>query len=169
MDLYDIPVATIDGRAGTLAAYRGHVLLIVNVASQCRFTSQYTALELLYRRHQPAGFAVLGFPCNQFAGQEPGSDAEILSFCLREYDITFPLFAKLEVNGAHAHPLYRFLMESAPARQGPGIIEWNFEKFLIARGGEVIARYASKFSPGDIAPDISGALRAPGPALGSAG
>lgn len=161
MDLYDIPVTSIDGRAGTLAGYRGQVLLVVNVASQCRFTSQYAALELLYRRHHPAGFSVLGFPCNQFAGQEPGSEPEILNFCLREYDISFPLFAKIEVNGPGAHPLYRLLMESAPARQGPSAVEWNFEKFLISRGGEVIARYPPKFSPGSIEPEISRSLAAP--------
>ncbi len=158
MDLYDIPVTSINGQAGTLAPYRGQVLLVVNVASQCKFTSQYAALELLYRRHNPAGFAVLGFPCNQFAGQEPGSEAEILSFCLREYDISFPLFAKLEVNGPEAHALYRWLLASEPARRGAEQIEWNFEKFLVGRDGAVLGRYGSKYSPGDIEPDISKAL-----------
>ncbi|MGH7702856.1 MAG: glutathione peroxidase [Gemmatimonadales bacterium] len=160
MDLYHIPVTSIDGTPGTLDPYRNQVLLIVNVASRCRFTSQYTALELLYRRHHAAGFAVLGFPCNQFAGQEPGSDAEILSFCLREYDITFPLYSKVEVNGPQTHPLYHHLKESEPALRdlGGGTIEWNFTKFLVARDGKVVHCYAPKFSPGNIEPDVIQAL-----------
>jgi glutathione peroxidase len=153
MDLYDIPVTSIDGTPGTLAPYQNRVLLIVNVASKCRFTSQYTALELLYRRHHAGGFSVLGFPCNQFAHQEPGSDAEILSFCLREYDLSFPLFSKVEVNGPATHPIYQYLKGSEP-----GDLEWNFTKFLVARNGQVVHRYAPKSSPGDIEPDIVKAL-----------
>ncbi len=161
MDLYHIPVTSIDGTPGTLAPYQNQVLLIVNVASRCRYTSQYTALELLYRRHHAVGFAVLGFPCNQFAGQEPDSEAEILGFCLREYDVTFPLFSKIEVNGPQTHPLYRLLKESDPPLPD---LEWNFTKFLVARDGKVVNRYAPKFSPGDIEPDIIHALEGPGAA-----
>jgi glutathione peroxidase len=164
VDLYQIPVTSIDGTPGTLAPYQNEVLLVVNVASRCRFTSQYTALEMLYRRYHPAGFSVLGFPCNQFAGQEPGSEADILSFCLREYEISFPLFSKVEVNGPETHPVYRYLKESDPALGEMGAIEWNFTKFLVARGGKVVNRYAPKFSPGHIEPDIIRALEAPRPA-----
>jgi glutathione peroxidase len=161
--LYEVPVTSIEGTPGTLAPYQNQVLLIVNVASRCRFTSQYTGLELLYRRHHGAGFSVLGFPCNQFAGQEPGSESEILGFCLREYDISFPLFGKIEVNGAETHPLYRHLKASAPGAQELGAIEWNFTKFLVGREGQVVNRYAPKFSPGNIEPDILSALTAPLP------
>jgi len=167
--IYEIPVTSIDGIAGTLAPYRSQVLLIVNVASFCRYTSQYAALELLYRRHHPAGFCVLGFPCNQFANQEPGTDAEILSFCLREYDITFPLFSKVEVNGPREHPLYRHLKETEPGSPGDWSIEWNFTKFLVSRTGTVLSHYAPKFSPGAIEPDITRALQGHGPWVKSAG
>jgi glutathione peroxidase len=161
MQLYEIPVTSIDGTPGTLGSYQGQVLLIVNVASQCRYTSQYSALELLYRRHHAEGFSVLGFPCNQFAGQEPGSEAEILSFCLREFDISFPLFSKIEVNGPNTHPLYRYLKDGAAAIPESEVIEWNFAKFLVTREGRVVNRYAPKYSPGDIEPDIKRALGAP--------
>lgn len=163
MDLYQIPVSSIDGTPGTLTPYRGQVLLIVNVASRCRFTSQYTALELLYRRHRAGGFAVLGFPCNQFAGEEPGSEPEILEFCLREYEISFPLFSKVEVNGPQTHAVYQYLKESEPGLTDRGAIEWNFTKFLVGRSGEVLKRYPPKFSPGDSEPDIVSALQAPPP------
>jgi glutathione peroxidase len=161
VDLYQIPVTRIDGTPGTLAPYRGQVLLVVNVASLCRFTPQYAPLELLYRRHHPAGFSVLAFPCDQFAGEEPGSDAEVLEFCLREYDITFPLFSKIDVNGREAHPLYRHLKQSRPGFLGSRAIKWNFTKFLVGRDGTVLDRYASTISPGDIEPDIVRALEAP--------
>jgi len=160
MNLYQIPVAGIDGTPGTLAPFQGQVLLIVNVASRCRYTSQYAALELLYRRHRPDGFAVLGFPCNQFAGQEPGSEAEILQFCLREYEISFPLFAKIEVNGPRTHPLYRYLKGATPEPPESDDLEWNFTKFLVGRGGQVLKRYPPKSPPGDCEPDILTALRA---------
>lgn len=160
MDFHQIPVTTIDGTPGSLAPYQGQVLLVVNVASRCRYTSQYSALELLYRRHHPAGFAVLGFPCNQFAGQEPGSEADILGFCLREYDISFPLFSKIEVNGPNTHPLYRYLKGGASGLAEGDAIEWNFAKFLVGRDGQVVNRYAPKFSPGDIEPDIVRAMAA---------
>ncbi len=160
MDLYQIPVTSIDGTPGTLAPFRGRVLLVVNVASHCEYTSQYAALELLYRRHQASGFAVLGFPCNQFAGEEPGSEAEILQFCLREYDISFPLFSKVEVNGLGAHPVYKYLKGAAPDPASSAELEWNFTKFLVGKDGTVVARYAPKFSPGDCEPDIIAALQA---------
>jgi len=158
MDFYQIPVTTIDGTPGTLASFEGQVLLIVNVASQCRFTSQYTVLELLYRRHHPGGFTVLAFPCNQFANQEPGSEADILGFCLREYDISFPLFSKIEVNGPQTHPLYDYLKHSTPSPAETEEIEWNFAKFLVGRGGQVMRRYPPKCAPGDIEMDIVQAL-----------
>jgi glutathione peroxidase len=158
MDIYEIPVTSIDGTAGTLAPYRDQVLLVVNVASFCKYTSQYAGLELLYRRHHPAGFSVLGFPCNQFGSQEPRPEPEILDFCLREYDITFPLFSKVEVNGPQTHPLYHYLKETDPTAAGDWTIEWNFTKFLIGRDGRVLSHYAPKFSPGNIEPDITRAL-----------
>jgi glutathione peroxidase len=158
VDLYQIPVTSIHGQAGSLAPWQGQVMLVVNVASKCRYTSQYSALELLYRRHRAEGFAVLGFPCDQFAGQEPGTESEILEFCLREFDISFPLFSKIAVNGPETHPLYDFLKGSSPAGEEAEAIEWNFTKFLVGRTGEVMHRYAPKFSPGDIEPDIVRAL-----------
>lgn len=166
MDLYQIPVTTIDGTPGTLAPYRGQVLLVVNVASRCRYTSQYTALELLYRRHHAEGFSVLGFPCNQFASEEPGSEQEILAFCLREFEISFPLFSKVEVNGPQTHPVYQYLKGGEPGPQEPGDIEWNFTKFLVGRDGKVLKRYAPKSSPGDSEPDVVSALRMPPPTSG---
>jgi len=160
VSIYQIPVTSIDGTAGTLAPYQSQVLLIVNVASRCRYTSQYSALELLYRKHHPEGFSVLGFPCNQFGGEEPGSEAEILGFCLREFEISFPLFSKVEVNGPQTHALYKYLKDE-PALRDLGAIEWNFTKFLVDRNGKVVNRYAPKFSPGDIEPDIVRALKEP--------
>jgi len=141
MDLYDFSVRRIDGESVSLAAFGGRVLLIVNVASRCGFTRQYKDLEALYRRWQNRGLEILAFPCNQFARQEPGSDAEIRAFCTDTYPITFPLFAKIEVNGANAAPLYRYLRQQAPGLLGR-TIRWNFTKFLVSRRGEVIRRYA---------------------------
>jgi glutathione peroxidase len=163
VNIYQIPVTSIDGTPGTLAPYQNQVLLIVNVASRCRYTSQYSALELLYRKHHPEGFAVLGFPCNQFGGEEPGSEREILGFCLREFEISFPLFSKIEVNGPQTHALYKFLKEEEAALRDQSAIEWNFTKFLVNRCGKVVNRYAPKFSPGDIEPDIVRALTDPAP------
>ena len=159
MNIYQIPVTSIDGTPGTLAAYQNQVLLIVNVASRCRYTSQYSALELLYRKHHPEGFSVLGFPCNQFGGEEPRTEREILGFCLREFEISFPLFSKIEVNGPQTHALYQFLKEEEPALGDQHAIEWNFTKFLVDRSGRVVHRYAPKFSPGDIEPDIVRVLK----------
>ncbi len=126
-----------------LSDYKGNVLLIVNVASKCGFTSQYTGLEALYQQYRVKGFAVLGFPCNQFGGQEPGSMEEILTFCSTKYEVSFPIFSKLEVNGDDRAPLYAKLTQTPPA----GNIGWNFEKFLVGRDGAVIARYSSKTKP----------------------
>ncbi|MEO6244302.1 MAG: glutathione peroxidase, partial [Opitutaceae bacterium] len=144
--LHDLAVQDIDGKAATLAAFKGRVLLVVNVASECGYTSQYQALEALFTKYQSKGLSVLGFPCNQFGGQEPGSNAEIKKFCTTNYRVTFPLFAKIDVNGANRHPLY-----AALAGQGspfPGNVKWNFEKFLVGRDGKVLARF-----PADTEPD----------------
>ena len=154
MTLYDIPLATIDGQETTLAPFHGKVLLIVNVASRCGFTPQYQGLEELYRRHHSQGFSVLGFPCNQFGHQEPGDAAEIRAFCNQEYDITFPLFAKIEVNGRGAHPLYRLLKGAKRGVLGTQAIKWNFTKFLIGRDGSVLERYAPTITPAALDTDL---------------
>ena len=145
--LYEIPVASIDGNATTLTEYRGRVLLIVNVASQCGCTPQYAGLEALYRKHREAGLSVLGFPCDQFLRQEPGDEAEIKSFCTREFGITFPLFAKVSVNGRSAHPLYQFLKSKRAGTLGTRSIKWNFTKFLVDREGNVIERFGPLVKP----------------------
>jgi glutathione peroxidase len=159
--LYDIPLRTIDGQSTTLESYRGQVLLIVNVASRCGFTPQYAGLEALYRRHRHQGFAVLGFPCNQFAHQEPGDEAEIRAFCSREYEVTFPIFSKIEVNGPRAHPLYRFLKRTKHGALGTTAIKWNFTKFLVGRDGTVLQRYAPTVTPEALEPDLDRPLSAP--------
>lgn len=143
-------------RGGTepLSDYAGKVLLIVNVASKCGFTPQYEGLEALYRNYKDRGFAVLGFPCNQFGAQEPGSAEEIATFCSTNYDVTFPVFAKIEVNGDDADPLYVYLKKAAPGVMGLTSIKWNFTKFLVDRGGNVVRRYAPTTKPDDIASDI---------------
>jgi len=158
MNIYDIPVKSIDGAEQTLASYRGKALLVVNVASKCGFTPQYTGLEALYRQYRERGFAVLGFPCDQFGHQEPGDEAEIKQFCALNYDIDFPLFAKLEVNGANAHPLYQFLKKAQPGVLGTEAIKWNFTKFLVDPNGQVQKRYAPADKPEDIAADIEAVL-----------
>jgi len=154
MLIYDFTVQRIDCLPRSLNDFRGQVLLIVNVASQCGFTGQYQGLETLYRQFKDRGFAVLGFPCNQFGGQEPGTAAEIVEFCSRTYQVTFPLFAKLNVNGPDADPLYQFLKSSRPGILGTEGIKWNFTKFLIDRAGRPIRRYAPTESPEGIAPAI---------------
>ena len=159
--LYDIPVHTLEGKPTTLAPWRGQVLLIVNVASQCGFTPQYAGLEALHRRHAARGLAVLGFPCDQFGHQEPGDAAEIRRFCSRTYDVTFPLFSKIEVNGPGAHPLYELLPEAQPGLLGTTAIKWNFTKFLVDPAGRVVARYAPTDTPEAIERDIRPLL--PGP------
>lgn len=152
--LYDFAVTRIDGTPTTLAEYRNRVLLIVNVASKCGFTPQYDGLEALQRKYQSAGFTVLGFPCNQFGKQEPGSAEAIQQFCRTSYDVTFPLFAKIDVNGANAHPLYLWLKTNAKGILGSASIKWNFTKFLVDRAGNVVERYAPATTPFEIQPDI---------------
>src|SRR6266545_3438053 len=145
--IYDIPVTAIDGTQTTLAAYRGKVLLIVNVASKCGFTPQYKGLEELYRIYQNRGLIVLGFPCNQFMWQEPGDGAEIQSFCSLKYNVTFPIFAKVDVNGKNAHPLYRHLKDAARGLLWSRAVKWNFTKFLVDREGNVVRRFATVTKP----------------------
>ena len=143
--LYDIPLKDIDGKDATLKPYAGKVLLLVNVASHCGFTPQYTALEALHQKYAAQGLVVCGFPCNQFGGQEPGTDAEIKAFCTSKYNVTFPMFDKLEVNGANRHPLYVVL--AGADSPFPGDIKWNFTKFLIGRDGKILNRFDSKVKP----------------------
>ena len=154
-ELYDIPVMTIDGEAITLKRYRGTVLLIVNVASRCGFTTQYAGLESLYRQYKDKGFVVLGFPCNQFGSQEPGSEADIRQFCDAQFAVTFPLFAKIDVNGSNAHPLYRYLKSARRGLFGRQAIAWNFTKFLVDREGRVLRRYGPRRKPEQIEKDVS--------------
>lgn len=154
MGIYGYEVKTIDGRAMSMGEFRGRVLLIVNVASKCGFTPQYTGLEALYRRHKDRGLRVLGFPCDQFGHQEPGDEEEIRRFCSTTYDVTFPMFAKVEVNGENAHPLYKFLKSAQPGVLGTEAIKWNFTKFLVGRDGTVLERYAPKDTPERIEKDL---------------
>jgi glutathione peroxidase len=159
MALYDLVVDTIDGRPQPLERYRGKTLLIVNVASQCGFTPQYLGLEKLYRRYQKRGLVILGFPCDQFGHQEPGNEAEIKEFCSTTYDVTFPLFAKLHVNGPEAHPLFVLLKAERPGVLGSQAIKWNFTKFLVSASGEVLKRYAPTDTPERIEQDLVPLLR----------
>ncbi len=145
--LHDFTVKAIDGTQTSLSNYAGKVLLVVNVASKCGLTPQYTALEALYRKHHARGFEVLGFPCNQFGGQEPGTEQEIQSFCSTKYDVTFPLFAKLDVNGDNRAPVYDFLTQAATGPDAAGDITWNFAKFLVDKQGKVIARFSPTEKP----------------------
>jgi glutathione peroxidase len=154
----DFDANLLDGTPQKLDAWRGQVLLVVNVASKCGFTPQYEGLEALYRAHKDEGFAVLGFPCNQFGHQEPGDAAEIRSFCSTQYEVTFPLFAKIDVNGTDTHPLYRFLKHAAPGVLGSEAIKWNFTKFLVDRNGRVVRRYASADKPAKIDKDLAALL-----------
>ena len=142
-----ISVVTIDGESHTFGDFAGKLTLVVNVASKCGFTPQYRGLEALYRKFKDRGVAVLGFPCNQFGKQEPGSADEIQSFCSLSYDVTFPIFAKVEVNGARAHPLFKALKKEAPVILGSEAIKWNFTKFLVDDSGKVLKRYAPTDSP----------------------
>lgn len=156
--VYDYSARTLDGNDISLSAFTGQVLLIVNTASACGFTPQYRGLEDLYRTHTAQGFSVLGFPCNQFGKQEPGSEAEIAEFCSREYSVTFPMFAKIEVNGDNAHPLYRFLKSARPGLMGLEGIKWNFTKFLVDRTGQVVTRYAPTTRPEALTAEIASLL-----------
>lgn len=143
--LYDIKLKDIDGKDTTLAAYKGKAILIVNVASKCGYTKQYTGLEATYQKYKSQGFVVLGFPCNQFRGQEPGTNEEIKEFCTSKYSVTFPLFDKIEVNGANRHPLYAAL--AGADSPFPGDIKWNFNKFLVGKDGKIAKRFDSNVTP----------------------
>ena len=156
--IYDFSAQLLDGRTVSLSEFRGRVLLLVNTASKCGFTPQYTGLEQLYRAGKERGFAVLGFPCNQFGAQEPGSAEEIGAFCQKNYGVSFPLFARIDVNGPHAHPLYRFLKKSRPGIFGIERIKWNFTKFLIDRQGRVVGRFAPSTTPQKLAAAIEALL-----------
>lgn len=158
MSLYDVTVKTITGEEQTLAAYKGRVLLIVNTASKCGLTPQYKGLQELYDRYRDEGLVVLGFPCNQFAGQEPGSEEEIAQFCDRTYGVTFPLFAKIDVNGPNTHPLYQYLKSHAPNGDGQDI-EWNFAKFLVDKHGKVAKRIDPRVQPEELTSDIEALLK----------
>jgi glutathione peroxidase len=151
---YDFTARTIDGAEQAFADYRGKALLVVNVASKCGFTPQYTGLEALHRKFSDRGFAVLGFPCDQFGHQEPGDEAEIKSFCTLNYDVTFPLFAKIEVNGGNAHPLYKWLKSQKAGVLGTEAIKWNFTKFLVDGQGHVVRRYGPADKPESIETDV---------------
>jgi glutathione peroxidase len=158
VNLYDTEVTRIDGTRTRMDAYRGKMLLIVNVASACGFTPQYAGLESLYRRYRDRGLVVLGFPCDQFGHQEPGDEEEIQRFCSTTYNVSFPLFAKIEVNGPSAHPLYQWLRSQKRGMLGSGQIKWNFTKFLVDADGVVVKRYAPAATPERIERDVSALL-----------
>ena len=156
--IYAFSADLLDGQPLSLEYFRGHVLMVVNTASHCGFTPQYAALEELYEQYKGRGFEVLGFPCNQFGRQEPGGADEIASFCERNYGVSFPVFAKIEVNGAGAHPLYKWLKREKPGLFGIGRISWNFTKFLIGRSGRVVSRHGPNVDPGKLQGEIEGLL-----------
>ncbi len=153
-DLDPIAVVTIDGEQHSFGEFAGKYTLVVNVASKCGFTPQYGGLEALYRKYRERGLSVLGFPCNQFAGQEPGDEEEIKSFCSLTYDVTFPMFEKVEVNGAGTHPLFKALKKAAPGLLGTEAIKWNFTKFLVDGKGNVVKRYGPRDTPEAIGDEI---------------
>lgn len=157
--IYDFTAQTLNGQDAPMSAHRGKVLLVVNTASKCGFTPQYKDLQALYEAHRDQGFEILGFPCNQFGRQEPGSAEDIEQFCQINYGVTFPMHAKIDVNGKEAHPLFVFLKKEAPGILGSEAIKWNFTKFLVSRAGQVIKRYAPKDTPKDIEQDIVAALQ----------
>ena len=157
--IYDFTAKTIDGDEQKLGAYRGKTMLIVNVASKCGFTPQYTGLEALYRKYKDRGLNVLGFPCDQFGHQEPGDAQEIRNFCSLNYEVSFPLFAKIEVNGPNAHPLYQELKKEAPGFLGIQKVKWNFTKFLINGDQQVVKRYAPTTKPEDLTGQIEAMLQ----------
>ena len=156
--VYDFEATTIDGDEQSLAAYKGKAMLIVNVASKCGFTPQYKGLEDLYEKFQDKGLVVLGFPCDQFGHQEPGDEEEIKNFCSLNYDVKFPLFSKIDVNGANTHPLYKYLKKEAKGLLGSESIKWNFTKFLVDKDGKVLRRYASTDTPQSIEKDVAATL-----------
>ncbi|MCW7540047.1 glutathione peroxidase [Aquabacterium sp. A7-Y] len=158
--VYDFEATSIDGQPVPLSAYQGKVLLIVNTASKCGFTPQFSGLEELWTHYGARGLVVLGFPCNQFGAQDPGSEAEIASFCSANYGVSFPMMGKVEVNGAQAHPLYQWLTTEAPGLLGTRSIKWNFTKFLVGRDGRVLRRYAPTDTPTSLKADIERALSA---------
>jgi len=158
MSVYDFSARSIDGVEVPLSHYRGHTLLIVNLASKCGFTPQYSGLEALYRKYHDRGFEILGFPCDQFGHQEPGSEADIKAFCSLTYDVTFPMFAKIEVNGKEAHPLYKYLKEERPGILGLEAVKWNFTKFLVGRDGVPLKRYAPADKPESLESAVEEAL-----------
>jgi glutathione peroxidase len=152
--VYDYKAKSLEGKDVPLSDYQGQVLLIVNTASKCGFTPQYAGLEELYKDYQDKGLTVLGFPCNQFGRQEPGTAAEIGAFCTRNYGVSFPMFEKIEVNGNNAHPLWRYLKDEKPGLLGTKAIKWNFTKFLVDRAGKVVKRFGSNDTPASIKPAI---------------
>ncbi len=156
-EIYSFSAKRLDGEAESLESYKGQVLLIVNTASQCGFTHQYEGLEALQRRFHARGFNVLGFPCNQFGSQEPGSSAEIKTFCSTRYDVSFPMFAKIDVNGSNAHPLWAYLKSQKGGMLGSGI-KWNFTKFLVGRSGKVIGRFTPQTKPSELTGEIDALL-----------
>lgn len=159
MNFYDIEVETITGEKQKLATYRGKTLLIVNVASECGFTPQYKGLQALYDQYKDKGLVVLGFPCDQFGHQEPGSNAEIAKFCSAKFHVTFPMYSKIEVNGANTHPLYQYLKAEKKGMFGTESIKWNFTKFLVDGSGTVVKRYAPADTPETIASELATRLR----------
>jgi glutathione peroxidase len=156
--IYDFTVETLEGRPAPLADYRGKVLLIVNTASKCGFTPQYAGLEALWKKYRDQGLMVVGFPCNQFGAQEPGDSAEIANFCALTYDVSFPLMAKIDVNGPQAHPLYAFLKHQKRGVLGSESVKWNFTKFLVGRDGAVLGRYSPTVEPKDLERAVEAAL-----------
>jgi len=158
MSIYDFSARSIDGDEVPLSKFRGHPLLIVNVASKCGFTPQYTGLEALYRQYHGRGLEVLGFPCDQFGHQEPGDEAQIKAFCSLTYEVSFPMFAKINVNGEDAHPLYRYLKKARPGILGLEAIKWNFTKFLVDKDGIPAKRYAPTDKPESMASDVEALL-----------
>ena len=158
--IYNFEAVSIDGRPAQLSSQRGKVLLIANTASACGFTQQFAGLEALWKRYQAEGLVVIGFPSNEFGGQDPGSDSEIASFCLRNYGVDFPMMSKVKVNGANAHPMWKWLTSEAPGLLGTQAVKWNFTKFLVGRDGQVIQRYAPADAPASLARDIEAALAA---------
>ena len=155
---YDFSAETLDGAPQPLDAYRGKPMLIVNTASKCGFTPQYTGLEAMWKKHRDEGLVILGFPCDQFGHQEPGNAEEIRNFCSLSYDVTFPMFSKVEVNGSNAHPLYTWLKKEKPGLLGLEAIKWNFTKFLVDRNGQVVKRYAPTDTPEKIESDLGAVL-----------
>jgi glutathione peroxidase len=157
-NIYEFTTKSLEGQDVALSAYSGKVMLIVNTASQCGFTPQYAELETLHEKYSPNGLVVIGFPCNQFGGQEPGNSDEIKTFCERNYGVSFPMMHKIDVNGEHTDPIYQYLKDAAPGVLGSEAIKWNFTKFLIGKDGKVVKRYAPTVKPLDITGDIESEL-----------